>query len=160
LEPIEETSKWYVVYTKPRNEKIASERLLNKGLEIYCPLVTTIRQWSDRKKKVQLPMFPGYIFACIKEEDQSIVRRDQGVLNFIYWLGKPAVVSDDEIRAIKKIAEEGSSILVENSETEPGQLMTIPNGPFKGLEGVVDSKNKNKLAVYIQQLGCLVHFSL
>ncbi|MEQ8924670.1 MAG: UpxY family transcription antiterminator [Fulvivirga sp.] len=160
MEQINATKRWYVVYTKPRNEKVVKERLSSKGFEIYCPLVTTVRQWSDRKKKVQLPMFPSYIFAHINEGEQALIRADQGVINFIYWLGKPAVVQDYEIEAIKKIDKEGSSIYVENKEIKPKQLVVIPNGPFKGLEGIVDNLDHNKVAVYIKQLGCLVHFKI
>jgi transcriptional antiterminator RfaH len=65
------TKKWHVLYSKPRNEKKVVERLSKNGFEVYCPLIKTLRQWSDRKKKVQIPMFPGYIFALTNDGEKT-----------------------------------------------------------------------------------------
>ena len=62
---------WYVIYTKPRSEKKVAERLSEDGVEVYCPMIKTIRQWSDRKKKVLLPMFPGYVFVHVSLMDKT-----------------------------------------------------------------------------------------
>jgi transcriptional antiterminator RfaH len=149
---------WHVLYTKPRNEKKVIERLSERGHTVFCPLVKTVRQWSDRKKKVQLPMFPSYIFAFTDEKERQILLQDPGVLNFVFWLGKPAIVREEEMEAIRKIALAGDEIQVEGARLEKGQLVTIPEGPFKGLNGRVDKLDSRKIIVYVEQLACMVSF--
>lgn len=151
-------SNWYAVYTKPRSEKKVAERLSGRGFEVYCPLIKTLRQWSDRKKKVQLPMFPGYAFVRVSETERPDILQDQGVLNFVFWLGKPAVVRENEIDAIREIAANGNEINIQNDPFEIGQLVTIPEGPFKGMTGKVDKLDKRKIIVLVEQLGCMVSF--
>lgn len=151
-------SDWYAVYTKPRSEKKVAERLSGRGFEVYCPLIKTMRQWSDRKKKVQLPMFPGYAFVRVEEAKRPEILQDQGVLNFVFWLGKPAVVRENEIDAIREIAANGNEINIQNDPFEIGQLVTIPEGPFKGMTGKVDKLDKRKIIVLVEQLGCMVSF--
>jgi transcription antitermination factor NusG len=150
--------KWYALYTKPRNEKKVAERLSKQGYEMYCPLVKTLRQWSDRKKKVHVPMFPSYIFCRINEIERHQLLMDPGVLNFVFWLGKPAEVREEEIEAIRKISNHGDEIKVEANRLEKGQFVKIPEGPFRGLTGKVDSVDKRKVQVYVEQLDCIVSF--
>jgi len=149
---------WHVLYTKPRNEKKVTERLTEQGFEMYCPLVKTMRQWSDRKKKVQVPLFPSYIFANIEETARRKLLHDPGVLNFVYWLGNPAIVREEEMEAIKKIAARGEDIHVTGSGFEKGQFVKIPEGPFKGLSGQIDKVDSRKVIVYVEQLDCMVSF--
>lgn len=150
--------QWHVLYTKPRSEKKVTERLSKKGFDVYCPLVKTVRQWSDRKKKVQIPMFTSYIFASTDEKERQLLLHDPGVLNFVFWLGKPAIVRDSEMNAIKKIAESGDEITVEGVKMEKGQFVTIPEGPFKGLTGRIDKLDNRKVIVFVEQLDCMVSF--
>ena len=149
---------WYALYTKPRSEKKATERLTINGFEVYCPLIKTVRQWSDRKKKVQLPMFPGYVFAYVTEIERTQVLMDAGVLNFVYWLGKPAIIRESEIEAIREISENGIEVQINSDVFEKGQLVKIPEGPFKGMTGMVDKLDKKKVMVLVEQLGCMVSF--
>ena len=135
-----------------------TERLDANGFEVYCPLIKTLRQWSDRKKKVQLPMFPGYVFVHVSEVERSQILMDAGVLNFIYWLGKPAIIRDNEIEAIKEIAEFGNEVQINSEEFEKGKLVKIPEGPFKGMTGKIDKLDKKRVIVLVEQLGCLVSF--
>lgn len=117
-----------------------------------------MRQWSDRKKKVDIPMFPSYIFAHVEEAERHELLQDPGVLNYVYWLGKPAIVRDDEIEAIRQIADEGEDIAVSSLQVEKGQLVEIGHGPFKGMKGKIDQINKSNIVLYIQQLDCQVQF--
>lgn len=149
---------WFVIYTKPRSEKKVAERLNKNGIEAYCPLVKTLRVWSDRKKKVKVPMFTSYVFVRINEVDRYQVLEDPGVLNFVFWLGKPATVKDREIEAIKKISEGGEEVDVANVTFEKGQVVEIPDGPFRGLTGKIIDLSKNVIMVYIEQLGCKIQF--
>jgi transcriptional antiterminator RfaH len=152
--------EWYVLYTKPRNEKKVDERLQQKGFEAYCPLIITVKQWSDRKKKVELPMFPSYTFVKVEEYQREQITADPGVLNFVFWQGKPAIVRTVEIEAIKKIADEGQSIQIENNQLNLGENLVIPNGPFKGLAGKVDAIDEKIISIVLQPLGCVIKFKL
>ena len=120
---------WYVIYTKPRSEKKVAERLRERGFETYCPLVKTIRTWSDRRKKVDVPMFTSYVFVKIVEHERSEILADPGVLNFIFWLGKPAIVREDEIEAIRNIADYSEDVEVSQMKVAKGQVMKISEGP-------------------------------
>jgi len=151
-------NEWFAIYTKPRSEKKVAERLSDSGIEVFCPLIKTMRQWSDRKKKVQLPMFPGYVFVYVSELDRIKVLMDYSVLNFVYWLGKPAVIRENEIDAIREIAEKGEEVSINSNEFEIGQLVKIQEGPFKGMSGKVSKLDKKKLIVLVEELGCMVSF--
>ncbi|MEP6750927.1 MAG: UpxY family transcription antiterminator, partial [Bacteroidota bacterium] len=96
------TKKWYVVYTRPRWEKKVADQLSRKKIDYYCPLNRVHRQWSDRKKIVLEPLFSAYVFVQIDETEQLQVRLTDGVINFVYWLGKPAVIKNEEIHAIRE----------------------------------------------------------
>ena len=121
-------------------------------------MIKTLKQWSDRKKKVQIPMFPSYIFAHTSEHERHQLLMDPGVLNFIFWLGKPAIVRDEEMEALKKIAESGEDIHVAGSGFEKGQFVEIPEGPFRGLTGIIDNVDSRKVIVFVEQLDCMVSF--
>lgn len=152
------TKHWYVLYTRPRNEKKVAERLSEYGYEVYCPLIRTMKQWSDRKKKVSVPMFPSYLFIYIDVHNRAEPLKDPGVLNYVFWVGKPAIVREHEIDAIRKIENNGTDIHVEGDGFERGQFLAIPEGPFQGLSGTVDKVDNRKVLVYIEQLGCIVQF--
>ena len=88
---------WYVIYTKPRWEKKVYSLLIDKDIEAYCPLNRVRRKWSDRIKWVEEPLFKSYVFVKVTEENLSSVRLIHGVVNFVSWLGRPAVVKNKEI---------------------------------------------------------------
>ena len=90
---------WYVLYTKPRWEKKVYQLLMEQGIESYCPLNKTRKKWSDRVKWVEEPLFKSYVFVKIAEDRRTEVRMVNGVVNFVYWLSKPAIVKDKIGRA-------------------------------------------------------------
>ena len=151
---VEKSEKyWTAFYTKPRNEKKSAERLSAQGLEIYCPLRTTIRQWSDRKKKVKEPIFPSYIFAKIDERGRQLLLQDQGVLANVYWLGKPARIRETEIDAIKAFLGEFPDAWLSHIQVEEGQDVQIASGPLEGKSGVVRKIQGNKVFLQLETLG-------
>jgi transcription antitermination factor NusG len=99
------SQKWYAVYTRPRWEKKVNTLLLQKGIEAYCPLNKVRRKWSDRIKTVEEPLFKSYVFVKIKDEDRTNVRMTNGVVNFVYWNGKPAIIKEKEIQTIKRFLD-------------------------------------------------------
>ena len=146
---------WYVIYTKPRNEKKVAENLQKIGIVVYCPLVTQIKQWSDRKKKVQVPLFNSYIFVNLEDIERESVFQVNGVVRYLFWLGKPAIVRDDEIEILQESLKDIMSS-IEVKAIKAGDLLNIPIGPFKGKEGIVKHINKNSLQLVLKELGVLI----
>jgi transcription antitermination factor NusG len=145
--------KWYAIYTKPRWEKKVDKLLNEKGMESYCPLQKIQRQWSDRKKIVEEPLFKSYVFVRIADEEQTALRMVNGVVNFVYWMGKPAIVKDKEINVIKKFLNEYENIEVERMEIQPNNKVHINSGVFMDKEATVLSVRKNTVRVVIESIG-------
>ena len=103
---MEPEKKWYALYTKPRWEKKIDSVLVRKGIESWCPLQKVERQWSDRKKVIEDPLFKSYVFVHIDPSERTKVLSTDGVLNFVHYLGKPAVIKDEEVATIKKYLAE------------------------------------------------------
>ena len=141
---------WLVIYTKPRSEKKVSQRLKEMGIMIFCPTVTTVRQWSDRKKKVEVPLFNSYVFVYVTELERNIVLHDHGVSNFVFWLGKPAIIRDEEIKAMKQLLSDYPEADFEIKHLEKGKKIEVKTGAFKGSTGIVkDIKNHHKRYVFL-----------
>ena len=145
--------KWYAVYTKPRWEKKVDKLLTEKGIESYCPLQKIQRQWSDRKKIVEEPLFKSYVFVRIPDAQQTALRKVNGVVNYVYWMGKPAVVKDREIEVIKKFLDEYENIQVEPVEVHINNKVHIKSGVLMDKEATVLSVMKNKVKVVIESIG-------
>ena len=146
---------WYVIYTQSRNEKKVADQLEKIGIEVYCPLVKQMKQWSDRKKEVLVPLINSYVFVNIEEKRRNKVFEVQGVVRYLFWLGKPAVVRDIEISTLKEGLKERISA-VEIAEYKTGDTISIPIGPFKGREGTIKEVKKNKIQLVLKELGMLI----
>ncbi|MFN5921843.1 MAG: UpxY family transcription antiterminator [Bacteroidota bacterium] len=147
---------WYALYTKPRNEKKAAEELQLKGYEVYLPLISTIRQWSDRKKKVQIPLFNSYLFIHTEfEKNYTDVLSVNGVLKFVRIGKEIATIRDEQIQYIKTfLTHEAQLEVVSNTAFSLGDSITISEGPFKGITGrLAEYRKANYFAVEIEQLG-------
>jgi len=143
---------WFVLYAKPRNEKKVALQLEKMGITVYCPLVTEIHQWSDRKKKVEVPLIKSYLFVQLEEKDREIVFQVPGVVRYVFWLQKPAMVRDQEIDIMKEwLAGEMVDAKVES--LRPGDRMNMPSGLFEGEEGVIEEINKNRVQLLLIDLG-------
>jgi transcription antitermination factor NusG len=148
--------KWYAVYTKPRWEKKVNSLLLQKGIEAYCPLNKIRRRWSDRVKTVEEPLFKSYVFVKITEEDRTNVRMTNGVVNFVYWNGKPAIIKEKEIQTIKCFLDEYENVEVVKMELAAGDRVQVIAGPMMDKEGkVLEVKNKTA-KVCIDSLGYML----
>ncbi|NML19619.1 UpxY family transcription antiterminator [Pseudoflavitalea sp. G-6-1-2] len=147
------SGKWYAVYTKARWEKKVHQILTEKGIESYCPLNKVRRKWSDRYKTVEEPLFKSYVFVRISSAQQSNVRLTPGVTNFVYWLGKPAVIRNKEIEAIKRFLNEHENVLIEPAQVKVGQQIVIQSGPFMNKLGKVADVRNNKVVVCLTDLG-------
>jgi transcription antitermination factor NusG len=146
--------KWYVLYTKPRWEKKIHQSLLFKGFESYCPLNKVRKKWSDRIKVIEEPLFKSYLFVRLNEADKTEVRYVDGVLNFVYWNGKPAVVKNEEIIEIKKFMSEYEDVQVKKIDIKPADEVVINQGVMMGTSGrVLRVLSNNIVEVRIDSLG-------
>jgi transcription antitermination factor NusG len=150
--PIDE-KKWYVVYTKPRWEKKVYSLLLERRFEAYCPLNRVRKKWSDRIKWVHEPLFKSYVFVRIRKEEQTDVRRVDGVVNYVYWLGKPAVVKQKEIETIRKFLNEYNDVQAEPMELSADDRVTIRRGALMDTKARVVKVMNNKVRVVIESIG-------
>ena len=143
---------WYAVYTKPRWEKKVAAVLLDKGIENYCPINKVTRQWSHRKKVVLEPVFKGYVFVRLEEDKKWEVKQVNGVLNFVYWLGKPAKIRDEEIDMIRKFLNEFDDVQVEAKGVVVNSEVRIKQGVMMNYHGVVIEVLGNRAVVKIDTL--------
>jgi len=146
---------WYVLYTKPRQEKKVTDTLNAIGIEAYCPLVTVVKQWSDRKKKVQVPLINSYVFVNIEEHQREAVFKVSGIVRYLFWLGKPAVVRAVEIEALQQSLE-GVVASFEVSAIQKDTIYKIPEGPFQGFEGIVKNVNATTIQLLLVDLGFFI----
>lgn len=149
----EERKHWYAIYTKPRWEKKVCARLTELGMEAYCPLNRLRKKWSDRVKWVEEPLFKSYVFVQVPPGDQARVRLISGVVNFVYWLGKPAIVKDKEIETIRKFLNEYDEVQAVPLELEKDTPITIRQGAFMDKEAKVVKVLHKKVQVVIESIG-------
>jgi len=146
-------AKWYAVYTKPRWEKKVHALLQGQGIESYCPLNRTRKKWSDRIKWVDEPLFKSYVFVRIPENNQFDVRMVNGVVNFVYWLGKPAVVRDEEIELIRKFLGEYTDVTAEVLSIRPDARVRVQQGVLMNKVAKVLKVQGNKVRVVLESIG-------
>ena len=151
------TKKWLVVYTKPRWEKKVNTSLVKKGIEAYCPLNKVRRKWSDRMKTIEEPLFKSYVFVKVEDAGMTEVRFVDGVLNYVYWNGKPAIVREEEIIEIKKFMSEYEDVEVSSIELKPSDAVVLNAGVMMGATGrVMRMMGNNTVEVRIDSLGFIL----
>ena len=150
---MEDSKKWYVVYTRPRWEKKVSKLLDDHGIENYCPLNKIQRQWSDRKKIVLEPLFKGYVFVRVGENEKWSVKSINGIINYLYWLGAPATLKDIEIENIRKFLSEFNDIQVIESKLDVNSNVIINRGVLMNYKGIVLEVLGNKARIQIDSMG-------
>ena len=151
---------WYVLYTKPRNEKKVARRLLEAGYIVYCPLQKVRRQWSDRNKVVEEPLFKSYLFIQIEDNRRDEVFTFPGTVRYLFWLRKPAVVRPVEIEAIQKWLGHYDHDSLEVEDITPGTLVRITSGQFMNEEAILLDQSRNKAVVQLKELGIQLSLDL
>lgn len=151
----EKNKKWFALYTKPRWEKKVDALLQRKSLESWCPLQKVERQWSDRKKIIEDTLFKSYVFVHIVEEERLQVLQTDGVLNFVHYLGKPAVIKDEEINLIKSYLKEKDAVISTQpwESLEPDIRVKVKHGIFMDNTGTVLRASRKKVYVRLESLG-------
>jgi transcription antitermination factor NusG len=149
----EKNEQWYAVYTRPRWEKKVSRLMDEQGIVNYCPVNKVTRQWSDRKKVVLEPVFKGYVFVKINPEEKWEVKKVNGVLNYVYWLGKPAPIPEQEIMTIRKFLNEFSDVEVTELSLSVNSTVRIKTGVLMNYQGILVELTGNKARVKIESMG-------
>ncbi len=130
--------------------------LIQKGIESYCPLNKIRRKWSDRVKIIEEPLFKSYVFVKVIEESRSTVRMTDGVINFVYWDGKPAVIKEKDILNIQKFLGEHENVALVKLYLQPNDQVMIASGPLMDKQGKV-IEVKNRIAkVIIESFGYIL----
>lgn len=143
--------QWTVVYTQAKHEKKVAEKLIQKKIEHYLPVIVENRKWSDRIKKIEVPLFASYLFVKISADQYSQIREIPGVVNFVYQVGKPATISLEEINAIKLFIRDyfDPRVMVNTI----GQRFKIESGIFKGYDAITKRILKTKIILDVPVLG-------
>jgi transcription antitermination factor NusG len=158
---VTEQCKWYVITTRPRAEKKISLGLTKIGVEHFLPLQKQLRQWKDRKKWVETPLFNSYIFIYIAEQFRSHVFEVPGVVNYLSVGGKASIIRDEEIDRIAKICRYENDIEIDNEILNIGDEVEVVEGPLKGIKGkLVEKANNTFLCIVIENLGYTASFKI
>jgi transcription antitermination factor NusG len=149
------TKNWRVIYTRSKWEKKVDQLLQEKGIQSFCPVIKKERQWADRKKIVEFPLFNSYLFVKVNNREELAVRETLGVVNFIYHSGKPATLREEDIEEIRnylKIYPDLETVSIKDFKI--GDKVKIKDGMFSNHLGeVIKIEGKNILMV-IEHLEC------
>ena len=144
--------KWFVVYTRPQQELKVAEQLSAMGITNYCPTITLLKQYSDRKKKVNKPLLSSYVMVELEENQRNKVFSCLGIVRYLFYLGRPAVVPTFEINLMQNHLN-GVYNDIEVTTLSVGDSHTITQGPFSGVSGKVVETNNTKVKLELASLG-------
>ncbi len=145
--------KWLALYTRPRYEKKIDKLLREKNITSYLPLVKTLRQWTDRRKWVEVPLFSSYVFVKIDESSYLEVLNTPGAVRFVSFEGKAVEIPEKEIDNIKWILSTDIQVDPLEENIPEGSTVKVLKGPLNGLKAeMVHYNNKNKIIIRIHQL--------
>lgn len=147
-------NSWNVLYTSPRSELKVADRLGKMGFNVYCPTRIEIRQWSDRKKKLKVPLLPSMVLINIDEQSRYQVFDIPGTVRYMFWLGRIAKVSKEEVDILKKGLKENAVIDHEISKLSLGSEIEIPN--CGGKRGIIQKKSQKKIWVELKELNFII----
>ena len=148
---------WNVLYTRSRCEKKVAALLTKRGIENYCPLNRVVKQWSDRCKLVYEPLFSSYVFVRMNNESTYKVKQvTTDIVNFVYWLGKPAIINDIEISNIKDFLNSHSNVKLEKKDIQVSDHVRIISGPLKDRDASITAVDNNKVKMLVPSLGYMM----
>jgi transcription antitermination factor NusG len=141
---------WYVAYTRANHERRVANQLAERGVENFLPQYESVRKWKDRKVRLQMPLFPGYLFVHIALQNRLKVLQVPGVACLVGFAGRPVAVAEEEFARIRGILNQGFA-----AEPHPylqaGRRVRVHSGPFEGVKGiVVRRKNRSRLVISLE----------
>ncbi len=146
---------WYAIYVRSRGEKVAAKLLEEKGIEIYLPLQRKLRQWSDRKKWVEVPYINSYVFVKTSEKEYYNILNTQGVVRYVTFEGKAAIIPHWQIEAMRKVIDGDIPVSFSSYRFEKGDQVIIESGVLMGYKGEVikDTNGEKRIIIRIGQMG-------
>ena len=144
--------KWFVVYTRPQQELKVASQLSAMGITNYCPTITLLKQYSDRKKKVTKPLLSSYVMVQLEEKERNKVFACNGIVRYLFFIGKPAVVPANQINLMQNHLK-GVYNDFKVTTLSVGDSHTITDGPFSGVTGKVVETNNTKVKLELACLG-------
>ncbi len=146
---------WFALYTRSRGEKSVAAFLESQGIEVYLPLQRKLQQWSDRKKWVEVPFINGYVFVRASEKEYYQVLNSPGIVRYVTFEGKAAVIPDWQIDAMKKIVSNNIPVTFSEHRFTKGEKVHIETGALMGYHGEVvqDADGKKKVLIRIEEIG-------
>ena len=151
--------KWYVLHTKPRCEKKVEQQLLSLGINAYCPSRPEIRFWSDRKKRIEVPLLPSMVLVNIDDNEINKVFKCSSVVRFLFWLGKRAIVKQSEIDILKKYSNGDYNFIDSKfSDIKVGDNFNLPS--FNNEKGIVNRISNNNIWIYLKSIGYSIKLKL
>ncbi|MBM3168357.1 MAG: UpxY family transcription antiterminator [Bacteroidetes bacterium] len=142
--------QWYVMYTSSRAEKKVADRLQKEGVEVFLPLVEELRQWTDRKKKVQKALFNGYVFVKTHRNHLWNCLQVPGAVKFVNFSGVPATIREEDVEIIQRVVATGVAIETDGSEIAPGEKVKVIGGSLQDMVGeCIEKGNKDYFLIRI-----------
>lgn len=151
MPPPNRNYRWYVLYTRCKHEEAAEAYLKRSNIEVYLPMHEILKQWSDRKKQVMVPLFPSYLFVRISCLEYDRALQDKSISGFVTFGGSASAVPDEQIEAIKIVLNKKVGFEITNESFIPGHRVTINSGPLSGFPAeVIDRKGKKRLILRVE----------
>jgi transcription antitermination factor NusG len=145
---------WYIVCTKPRWEKKVSEQLNQLGLKCYCPMIKKKKESTNKKAIIEIPLFSTHIFIQTAEKNRKLAFHSSGVVKYLFWLGKHAIVKDEEINTIKEWLEGGNSLQeITVLQYQNGDKKHLNSGIFFDEHNLVSDITKTHYVLIVESLG-------
>jgi transcription termination/antitermination protein NusG len=149
--------RWYACYTRARHEKRVDEQLRERGIDSYLPLVPRVSQWKDRRKVVEWPLFPSYVFGRFALTDTHRVLSIPGVSTIVRVNGRPVPIPEEELANVRLFARAlrgGDAELEHRPFVEEGQWVEVMDGPFRGVRGVVvQRRGRRRVLIGVKAIG-------
>jgi transcription antitermination factor NusG len=149
----EDNKKWYVFYVKAKHERKAEALLNRDGFTTYLPIVKTLKQWSDRKKSVEEPLFKSYIFVFVVHHQLYDVLQNPSIIKYIRFNDEPATIHQKHIDLIKSLILNKTQFEASTPSVKVGETIRLKTGPFKGQKGIVkEIRGKKKLLILLESI--------
>lgn len=144
---------WHAIYVKSRCEKKVYQELCKRNIQAYLPLHKVMRQWSDRKKMVEVPIINSYLFVHVDSSDYYDVLGISGVVKYICFSGKAVSVPEKQIKSLQDVLSIATEVEVIESTPSIGDIINLTSGPFKGFFGKVIDGKRFKFVIQLEQIG-------
>lgn len=150
----DKTYHWYALYTKSRREKELERDLSEDGCEVYLPTIKRLRQWSDRKKWIDQPLFSGYIFVKASSKEYYWVLQHPGAVKYVTFGGEAARIPERQLEGVKRVLGLNLDLEVTTDHFKKGQVVEIDAGPMTGCCGeIISVSSKKMLLLRIDNIG-------